>query len=194
MTTLKIISIIFICAFLINSTCPSKTEKINPVNKTNPDTTYGTSTEKLKSNKIPDSVFKMVTLRHLSISGMDCDYGDKITCWEISEIPPQIKNLQNLITLSLTVNNISAIPIELTELKKLTLIDLTDNLGIDNIDILTKMQSLQHLSLYGCRLRKLPDNIGNLKNLKYLGLTGNNINKAEQERIKNALPNCMIKF
>jgi hypothetical protein len=48
--------------------------------------------------------------------------------------------------------------------------------------------------LYGCGLAKLPAAIGNLENLNELGLIGNNIDKAEQARIRNALPNCIIKF
>ena len=125
---------------------------------------------------------------------MDCDYGDRTNCWMIKEIPSDIKNLKKLMTLSLTLNAITTIPNELSNLKNLTLIDLTDNAGLTNINSLTKLPNLQYLYLYGCGLTKLPDNIGDFKNLKELGLVGNHLDKAEQTRIKKALPNCVIKF
>jgi Leucine-rich repeat (LRR) protein len=82
----------------------------------------------------------------------------------------------------------------LTELNNLTLIDLTDNAGLNNVDNLAKLQNLEYLYVYGCGLTKLPDNIGDLKNLKELGLVGNNLNNTERTRIKKALPTCIIKF
>lgn len=169
----------------------------------NSDTTtvFYSSTAQLKSRYIPDSIFKMTNLRHLSVQGMDCDYrevddkGNDITkCWMISEIPPQIKNLKQLETLQLNVNAISKIPIELTELKNLKSLNLDDNSGLSEIDNIVKLENLEILSLNGCNISKLPDNIGQLKKLKSLGLAGNNISKTEKERIKKALPNCETYF
>jgi Leucine-rich repeat (LRR) protein len=94
----------------------------------------------------------------------------------------------------LTINSISKIPIELKELKNLKLIDLTDNAGLAFIGDISQLTSLEYLYLYGCGLIKLPNNIGDLKSLKELGLVGNNLDKTEQTRIKNALPNCVIRF
>ena len=85
-------------------------------------------------------------------------------------------------------------PKEIAQLKQLKLLDLTDNAGLEDVDNLAKMPSLERLLLYGCNLTKLPDNIGDLKNLKELGLVGNNLNKAEQARIRKALPNCDVRF
>ena len=174
--------------------CSTTTRQANQGDRTNPDTVYSISTQQLKSDKIPDSVFRMIKLRHLAISGMDCDYGDNKNCWGISEIPAEIKNLKDLTTLSLTVDAIAVVPVELTELKKLKLFDLSDNAGLTSFDNITKCRSLEFLYLDGCGLPKLPNNIGDLKNLKELGLTGNNIDKSELTRIKKALPNCIIKF
>jgi Leucine-rich repeat (LRR) protein len=193
MTVVKLISGILICAFLVVN-CHSTTRKTDSFTLSNTDTVYYASTKQLKSNHIPDSVFQMTNLKHLAIQGMDCDYGDHEHCWEISEILIQVKNLKDLETLSLTVNSIDSIPIELTELKKIISIDFSDNAGFQNIDNITKIKSLQYLYLYGCGLTKLPDNIGDLINLKELGLVGNNLSKAEQERIKKVLPGCRIRF
>jgi len=174
--------------------CSTTTRKANQADSTNSDTVYSISTRQLKSDKIPDSVFRMTKLRHLAISGMDCDYGDNKNCWSISKIPNEIKNLKDLTTIRLTVDAIAVIPFELTELKKLKLFDLSDNAGLTSFDNIAKCGSLEFLYLHGCGLTKLPDNIGDLKNLKELGLMGNNIDKTEQKRIKKALPNCIIKF
>ena len=125
---------------------------------------------------------------------MDCDYGDRTNCCMIKEIPGDIKNLKNLSMLRLTRNTITAIPNELIDLNNLILLVLTDNAGLTNIYPLTKLFSLQYLYLYDCGLAKLTDDIGDLKNLKELGLVGNHLDKAEQLRIKKALPNCIITF
>ena len=136
----------------------------------------------------------MLHIEYLTINGMDCDYGDVVNCWMIKEIPTSIKNLKELKSLSLALNAIVTIPIELASLKKLIAIDLTDNAGLREIETLTKIETLEYLWLYGCGLTKLPKDISNLKNLKQLGLVGNNLDKNEQQRIKNALPNCIINF
>ncbi len=164
-------------------------------------TIFISSTRELKSGLIPDSVFQMTNLRHLSIQGMDCDYrirddkGNDITkCWMIGEIPSKIKNLKKLEFLQLNVNAISAIPIELAELKYLKTLDLTDNLNLSNIDVIVKLENLEDLSLNGCNIRKLPEKIEQLKKLKALGLSGNPIEQKEKDRIKKSLPNCRIYF
>lgn len=158
------------------------------------DTIYFAKTEELKSNHIPDYVFDMHSLKQIIITGMDCDYGDHTHCWEITEIPPEISKLKNLTTLVLNVNAIQTIPIELAELKNLKELDLTDNPALTSVDNVEKISGLEHLSLYGCGLKKMPEKIGDLKKLKELGLVGNNIDKQEQKRIKEALPDCIVRF
>ncbi len=155
-------------------------------------TVYQNTTQALRSNKIPASVFQLKNLRTLSIKGMDCDYGDHNTCWMISEIPAQIVQLQQLERLYLPVNALTMIPAELGSLPKLKCLDLSDNPGLSAVDNVTKIQGLEQLYLYGCALTSLPKNVGALKKLKKLGLTGNNLPGAEQVRIKRVLPNCEI--
>lgn len=164
------------------------------------DTFYSATTKQLKSNKIPDSVFNITSLRMLSIQGDDCDRriidanGKDVTqCWMINEIPSQIKNLKNLATLRITLNAITVLPKEISELKNLKLIDLIDG-GLLNVDAVIQITGLEYLYLYGCQIEKMPENIGNLKNLKELGLAGNHIEASERERIRKALPNCRIIF
>jgi len=166
------------------------------------DTVYIANTDMLKSNHIPDSVFQMKNLKQLWIGGRDCDNGgphddnkpdDGIKCWMINNIPPEIGNLTELDTLGLTLGVFGKFPAEISKLKKLRYLDLTDSY-MSNIDNLTSLKSLNHLLLYGCGLSKLPDNIGELTNLKFIGLVGNNLDSSEIKRIKKALPNCEVYY
>lgn len=90
MTIKKYLSIALALVLLISLACSSP-NTISSRAIQNQDTAYITSTYELKSNHIPDYVFNMQSLKQIIITGMDCDYGDDTHCWEIEEIPPQIK-------------------------------------------------------------------------------------------------------
>ena len=158
---------------------------------------FDTTTSGLKSNQIPKEVFKKVNLLSLSISGMDCDMvinDQQPQYWVIKEIPPEIKNLSKLEILRLPLNEISSLPDEIILLKNLKVIDLTDNNSLSNVDKLAELLNLEEIYLFGCNVSRLPGNIGDLKKLKDLGLTGNPIEKGEIERVHRLLPNCRIVF
>ena len=72
MTTFKLILSIFTWTLLAFVACsPLITSfQSDPINQ---DTVYSISTKQLKSNKIPDTVFKMTNLRRLEITVEDCD-------------------------------------------------------------------------------------------------------------------------
>ncbi|MGI4865824.1 MAG: leucine-rich repeat domain-containing protein [Janthinobacterium lividum] len=201
MIKLLFLASIFLEVAFATAACSASTANVDDVAVISKSTIYNTSTQQLKSNRIPDSVFQMTNLRELSISGMDCDYvkRDKegriiIDCWMIKEIPADIKNLKKLTTLQLPLNAISRIPNEITQLTNLVSVNLTDNPGLSDVDILARLTQLKYLCLYGCNIKKFPADIGNLRNLKELGLAGNDIGKVELERIKKALPNCKVIF
>jgi Leucine-rich repeat (LRR) protein len=184
--------IVFAVAVFACGADPAELQRQLPING-NTDTVYSTSTRNLKSDQIPDSVFRLSELRHLSISGMDCHHSGN-DCWMITEIPAQLKNLENLRTLSLTLHAIQKLPGELATLKHLESLELTDNANLSDIDVIARMPSLEYLYLYGCRLQKLPPDLSGLKNLRRLGLTGNNLSDEELNRIRIALPGCEIIF
>jgi|GEM_PF-2305236 len=197
MTTIKLTSTILICTQIMVPFASSRmVTATNSIDTGNSDTTYTRSTRELKSDRIPDSVFSMTNLRHLTIIGMLCDTREtlNVNCWRLNELPAKIKNLKSLTTLTLTVGGIRTIPVEIGELNNLKLLDLTDNSRLNDIAAVTKIQSLEVLYLYRCYLTSLPDNIGDLKNLKKLGLTGNRLDVAEKTRIRKALPNCIIMY
>lgn len=160
----------------------------------NADTIYSITARELRSNHIPDSVFRMKELKSIFIQGMDCDYGDHTQCREITEIPAEIKNLTALVSLHLTVNSIRKLPAEMAALKQLKVLNLSDNAGLQSYDVITELPGLEILHLYGCNLSRLPENIANLTHLKELGLAGNHFDEKEKERIRKALPHCRIVF
>lgn len=166
-----------------------------PSNSTsfNNDTAYFSYTKDLKSNRIPDSIFDMKELTVLSITGMDCDYGGD-SCWAITELPPGIGNLTKLEQLSLTVNAIPTIPSSIQSLQQLRMLDLSDNIPLTDISALTALTKLESLSLFGCGITELPADIGKMKALKTLGLTGTHITSGELERVQKELPGCRIVY
>lgn len=189
---------IFVVTFCSAQTQIAKTEILD-----NTDTIYVTNTDLLKSDKIPDSVFKMKNLKMLFVGGRECCFGihddnnpnRNTKCWRIRQVSPEIKNLTKLDSLFLTLSIFEKFPDEISSLKQLRYIDLTDNENLKSIDNLIPLSNLNELLLFGCTdLYKLPANIGKLKKLKRLGLTGTNIDSIELARIKKALPNCVILY
>ncbi|WP_276485610.1 leucine-rich repeat domain-containing protein [Paraflavitalea pollutisoli] len=174
----------------------------SPATKVNNDPAYGSttayiiSTKQLQSDKIPDSVFRLINLRRLTVNGGGCNAATKpnANCWMLREIPAEIASLQQLLTLELKANDLQAVPQELSYLLKLKTLDLSDNPRLTQINPITKLVNLEYLYLYGCDLQVLPADLSGLVNLKQLGLAGNRIGITEQERIKAALPGCKVTF
>lgn len=191
------ISMIFLCCSICMLSCNgqnSSTSAQHNATAERIDTVFSQGTRDLRSNLIPDSVFEMKKLRHLAIIGMDCDYGDHTNCWMISEIPARIKELKELETLFLNVNALRSLPPEMSELKNLRAVDLSDNQALKNIESLMNLPKLEKLSLFGCGLERLPVTIIRLKSLRYLGLSGNNLPDFEIARVRKALPDCQVIF
>lgn len=188
----------FLAIIILLTQCKGPKEEL-VLNKTQrnwsnipPPISYTAQTEYLQSNHIPDSVFSMQGLTLLAVTGMDCDYGDTLHCYMIKEIPDQIRRLSQLKTLILNVNAITELPPAMNELKQLSLLDLSDNPGLNNIDALRDLPALQNLLLYGCSIRHLPKQLKHFKNLQLIGLTGNPVAKEDLRWLRKALPNCRV--
>lgn len=117
---------------------------------------------------IPLDVFNRSQLKYLSIWGQDCDI-EGVDCFAISEIPNKIEKLENLEELHLTLNYITTLPSEILRLKKLRVLDLTENPGFNDIDRVVQMKWLEEFYCFGCHLSE-PD----------------------LEKLKQELPNCKI--
>ena len=194
-TTIKY-SAILILISIYGCTNSKKSEEIKQISKeiNQKITSIEISAIELKSNTIPDSIFKFNNLRELSIQGNDCDVIG-IECYMIREISKEIGNLKKLEELSFPVNGISELPKEMKNLQNLKLLSLIDNPGLHDIEVITELKNLETLYLFGCQLEKLPKEIGKMKNLKAIYLTGNNFSKEEQKRIGEELPKgCEIHF
>lgn len=90
----------------------------------------------------------------------------------IDSIHPSIAKLKNIQSLSLGGNKLKEIPVGIGSLPKLSLINLTNN-----------------------ELTTLPDEFFNIQDkLLVLSLVGNNFSEEEKERIRQGMPELMIRF
>ena len=106
------------------------------------------------------SIFQIKNLKELILS--NCN---------LSEINPEIKNLQKIENLYLKSNQLVSLPSEIGFLS-----------------------TIKHLDLRNNQLESLPKDIRNLKNIKTLYLDGNPILINEIYKIKNMLPQTEISF
>lgn len=118
--------------------------------------------------KIPPEVFNQTKLIYLSVWGQDCDV-PSIPCMAISKVPTGIKHLKNLKELHLVLNYIHELPPEILELKKLEVLDLTENPNFKDVQTVMKMNWLKQFTCYGCHL-----------------------STEDVTKLKTALPSCLI--
>ncbi len=127
------------------------------------------------------------TLTHLSISKNIIIYKREIS------ILKYLTHLELYITNDkITAEKVNDILSELSFLP--SLINLTTNvLGTTSLKTLTKLRHLTVLNLLYNEIKNVPDEMKNLKALKFLDLENTDISEKELEKIKKLLPNCHIK-
>ena len=125
------------------------------------------------SFSFPESLYKLPALRELAI-------------WRtLSEIP-SLKNLSKLQVLDLVNNDLRALPEGLADLKDLTSLTLASNPSISNIDYNWEaLQRLETLDLSKNGIKKYPESLQRLYNLKYLNLSQNKFSKVPPLRNEN---------
>jgi Leucine-rich repeat (LRR) protein len=124
----------------------------------------------LRRNSIKEKVILLVKLPSLDFVKNN-----------LTEIPKEIGNLNNLISLDLSKNFIEEIPKEICNLNSLTSLDLTNNY-IKNIPKeIGNLNNLEVLGLSSNDITIVPKEIGNLNNLKVLDLSYNNIIEIPKE-------------
>lgn len=141
------------------------------------------------SKSLPFEIVKFKNLKKLSFTGNDCDTKN-IKCSNIDSVSSVICSLKDLKELLLVNNGLKKIPDCLDRID-IKILDLSDNpeINLNNIFYIT---SLERLSLNGCALTNISNEIKNLRNLKWLGLENNNLTKDKIKTIQNLLPNCKI--
>ena len=96
---------------------------------------------------------------------------------EIDELPPEIGQLQNLTCLSLSKNYIGELPPEIGQLKSLTELNLSNNKIKILLPEIGQLRNLSSLYLYSNQIEELPPEFGQLQHLTELNLSGNQIGK-----------------
>ncbi len=191
---MKITFLFFIIGFLIvQSFAQTSLERryfrsIEETSEFHPDSIRILYLEDAELSQIPDSVFLFKNLHTLSLKGNKIfEIPDEIELLshleylevrdnEIVYISPNIRYLQELNTLKLYHNKIDSLPNELLELKALTVFDISRN-PISRKALLQvfEMKQLEHLNMSKLQLKKLPPEIGQLVNLKFLSIFCNQI-------------------
>ena len=188
----------------------------------------------IKLNGLPCEIFGLNELEELDLFNTD-----------IKSLTPDIGKLKNLKKLDLSWNEIDSFPAELFELKKLEILtiygapkedlELPNIIGIKKLNKLKELdlssytfkilpkeiieiKSLENLNLSAVGLTKIPDEIGNLINLKKLSIqvnpeieelpksmkklinlkelwmSGTGVYQSDVNELAKALPHCEIHF
>lgn len=99
----------------------------------------------------------------------------ELSSGNLTEIPPEVFELEQLEVLILRHNRLTSVPDSITRLQNLTRLSLSDNQLTTLPDSIARLQNLTRLNLSYNQLTALPDSITQLKNLKTLWLRGNSI-------------------
>jgi len=100
---------------------------------------------------------------------------------QLIEIPKEIGNLQQLRELTLSCNRLTEIPKEIVNLQQLQILNLSDNQLIEIPKEIGNLQQLQNLDLFCNQLTKIPKEIGNLQQLQKLYLYDNQLTEIPKE-------------
>lgn len=148
-----------------------------------PDSVYSLSLRKNRLTQIPKEVFLLKNLERLDLSRNRISViPDELSSLknlreldlsknELTQISPAVGELENLIVLRLYLNNITALPAQLGQLTKLEVLDI-----------------------WGTELEYFPDELARLTSLKVLDLRVILIEKEQQKRLQELLPNAKIHF
>ncbi|MDJ0704813.1 MAG: COR domain-containing protein [Leptolyngbyaceae cyanobacterium MO_188.B28] len=100
---------------------------------------------------------------------------------ELSQLPPEIGQLTNLITLDLRANQLSQLPSEIGQLNNLTQLYLSDNQLSQLPSEIGQLTNLITLDLRANQLSQLPPEISQLTNLTTLDLRANQLSQLPSE-------------
>ena len=113
----------------------------------------------------------------------------------LSSIPESIGRLKDLRRIYLNDNAIVSLPSSFASLEALEDVALANNRLEAFPEVLVGLPSLRNLDLRGnANITALPANVGDMKALRTLTLAGCRIPKEERDRIRQALPECVVNF
>lgn len=157
-----------------NTTIPSEIANLENLTLLNFHHTFNTV--------LPPEIGSLKKLRVLHITQADLD-----------TLPTEIGGLSNLENLTFTFNTKKiTLPQEIEKLSSLKVLALNNNPGIVLPSSLDSLVLLEELDLTNSKLNKIPEAIFNLRNLKVLNLSENNISQQETEKLKNLLPRVTL--
>ena len=114
---------------------------------------------------------------------------------DLDALPESIGALSNLRRIYLNDNELKSLPASFGTLAELEDAALSNNKLDAFPEALLALPKLRNLDLRGnSGITALPKDIGNMKALRTLTLSGCRIPKAERDRIRAALPNCVVNF
>lgn len=108
--------------------------------------------------KVPSDIEGLTIVRELSLYGM-----------RLPKLPPVVFSLPNVATAYLQRNKLTKIPSSIDQWKKLRVLHLGDNPLVD-ADAICALTGLRALDLSGSKLKALPADIGELRNLEVIDL------------------------
>jgi Leucine-rich repeat (LRR) protein len=128
---------------------------------------------------------------HVDQKKKDLVKGIDISKKNLSSLPSEVVNFKKLMVLNLRDNSINSIA-ELCELKDIRVL-LLDRNPINNIPpCITELTNIEVLSIMSCGLITVPEWIFNLENIRILNIGGNQIPEKTILDLRNRLPNCKI--
>ncbi len=116
---------------------------------------------------------------------------------QLVTLPSDISYLGSLRSVRLGYNQLTGLPDEVAKLDKLELLDLSGNPSLDIRSTLiqvSKIPNLQILELNQLGLQVVPSEFAELRDLSDLGLRGNALSWADQNKLRKLLPNTIISF
>lgn len=145
--------------------------------------------------EVPDEVWQLKNVKTLVLNGNQlttvspgiANLGNSLTRLYLTgnkllSLPPEIKELSNLVELYLNHNQLTSLPNEIWHLKSLQILDLSQNpLGQLPPQIENLADSLTQLCLTETKLLALPTEIGKLHNLTKLQLNNNKLTEIPNE-------------
>jgi len=135
---------------------------------------------------VPDSLAGVTKLRWLRLSEN-----------KLRELPPSLAALKDMRRLYMRQNKLTAVPEVVREWPDLEDLVLDDNNDITRVPdwVGTALPKLKALSLKGCPISRLPDDLSGLRNLSTLNVADCKFSSEEVVRIRKALgDNVVIMF